>query len=211
MGATIRRRGIMLVMSSASGAGKTTLSRRLLAEDGQVTMSVSTTTRPPRPGEVDGADYNFVAKDRFAELVKAEAFLEHAHVFDHDYGTPAAPVYDALKSGKDVLFDIDWQGAQQLRVKAKRDVVSIFILPPSVEELESRLRKRAQDPQDVVNRRMAKASEEMSHYSEYDYVVINDDIDGALQEIKAIVTAERLRLDRRNGLVEFVGKLRGES
>jgi guanylate kinase len=201
----------MLVMSSASGAGKTTLSRRLLAEDGQVTMSVSTTTRPPRPGEVDGTDYNFVARDRFAEMVKAEAVLEHAHVFDHDYGTPAAPVYDALKSGKDVLFDIDWQGAQQLRVKAKRDVVSIFILPPSVEELESRLRKRAQDPQDVVNRRMAKASEEMSHYSEYDYVVINDDIDGALQEIKAIVTAERLRLDRRNGLVEFVGKLRGES
>ena len=209
---SIKRRGIMLVMSSASGAGKTTLSRRLLEEDANITMSVSTTTRPPRPGEEDGKDYHFVTRERFAEMVASDAFLEHAHVFDHDYGTPAAPVEAALKAGRDVLFDIDWQGAQQLRAKVRADVVSIFILPPSVEELENRLRKRAQDPDEVVHRRMAKAAEEMSHWLEYDYVIINEDIETALAEIKAIVTAERLNLERREeGLLPFVQKLRGEN
>ena len=211
MGVTIKRRGIMLVMSSASGAGKTTLSRRLLAEDDQVTLSVSTTTRRPRPGEVDGKDYNFVTRERFQEMVKAEEFLEHAHVFDHDYGTPAAPVNAALKAGRDVLFDIDWQGAQQLRFKARDDVVSIFILPPSTAALEERLKRRAQDPEDVVRRRMARASEEMSHWTEYDYAIINENVDSALHEIRSIVIAERLKRERRVGLLDFVQKLRGES
>jgi len=208
---TIKRRGIMLVMSSASGAGKTTLSRRLLAEDDQVTLSVSTTTRRPRPGEVDGKDYNFVTRERFQEMVKAEEFLEHAHVFDHDYGTPAAPVNAALNAGRDVLFDIDWQGAQQLRFKARDDVVSIFILPPSTAALEERLKRRAQDPEDVVRRRMARASEEMSHWTEYDYAIINENVDSALHEIRSIVIAERLKRERRVGLLDFVQKLRGES
>jgi len=208
MGATIRRRGIMLVMSSASGAGKTTLSRRLLAEDPQVTMSVSTTTRPPRPGEVDGRDYSFVTPERFRQMVDGEEFLEHAHVFDHDYGTPAAPVNAALKAGRDVLFDIDWQGAQQLKQNAPKDMVSIFILPPSVDELERRLRARAQDSEDVIKRRMAGAANEISHWAEYDYVVINEDMETALAEIRAIVTAERLKRERRLGLFEFVENVR---
>jgi guanylate kinase len=172
----------MLVMSSASGAGKTTLSRRLLAEDPQVTMSVSTTTRPPRPGEVDGKDYSFVTSDRFRRMVEGQEFLEHAHVFDHDYGTPAAPVNAALMAGRDVLFDIDWQGAQQLKQNAPKDMVSIFILPPSVDELERRLRARAQDSEDVIKRRMAGAANEISHWAEYDYVVINEDLETALAE-----------------------------
>jgi len=198
----------MLVMSSASGAGKTTLSRRLLAEDPQVTMSVSTTTRPPRPGEVDGRDYSFVTPERFRQMVDGEEFLEHAHVFDHDYGTPAAPVNAALKAGRDVLFDIDWQGAQQLKQNAPKDMVSIFILPPSVDELERRLRARAQDSEDVIKRRMAGAANEISHWAEYDYVVINEDMETALAEIRAIVTAERLKRERRLGLFEFVENVR---
>lgn len=198
----------MLVMSSASGAGKTTLSRRLLAEDEQVTMSVSTTTRPPRPGEVNGRDYTFVSKDQFDDMVKNEAFLEHAHVFDHDYGTPATPVEAALKAGRDVLFDIDWQGAQQLKQNAPKDMASIFILPPSVDELERRLRTRAQDSEEVIRRRMAGAANEISHWAEYDYVVINEDVETALAEIRAIVTAERLKRERRLGLFEFVENVR---
>jgi len=208
MAITIKRRGIMIVISSASGAGKTTLSRRLLAEDPQVTMSVSTTTRAPRPGEVDGRDYHFVDKATFARMVEEGAFLEHAHVFDHDYGTPAAPVGAALKEGRDVLFDIDWQGAQQMHETAGKDMVSIFILPPSAGELERRLRTRAQDSEEVIHRRMAGAANEISHWAEYDYVVINEDVETALAEIRMIVGTERLRRERRLGLFEFVEKVR---
>lgn len=207
MAIPIQRRGMMLVMSSASGAGKTTLSRQLLAADPEVVMSVSATTRPKRPSEVEGKDYFFVTPERFQEMVEAGEFLEHARVFDHHYGTPRTPVETALNEGRDVLFDIDWQGAQQLRHKARADVVSIFILPPSTEELEKRLKKRAQDPDDAVKRRMARAVEEINHWSEYDYVIINDKVEEALSEVRAIVTAERLRRERRQGLLDFVASL----
>ncbi|MGE4057752.1 MAG: guanylate kinase, partial [Sphingomonadales bacterium] len=167
---SIQRRGLMLVLSSPSGAGKTTISRKLLAQDPDITMSVSVTTRPPRPGEVDGKDYSFVDHARFDRMVEKGDLLEHAKVFGNMYGTPAQPVFAALEAGRDVLFDIDWQGTQQLSGKARTDVVRIFILPPSTEELEKRLRTRAQDSDEVVAGRMSKASEEMSHWAEYDYV-----------------------------------------
>ena len=200
----IKRRGLMLVLSSPSGAGKTTLSQRILDRDPDVTMSVSATTRAPRPGEVEGQDYFFVSEDKFNEMEAQGAFLEHAVVFDNKYGTPRQPVEDALASGCDVLFDIDWQGTQQLDQAARDDLVKVFILPPTRKELEDRLRLRAQDPQDVVAARMAKASGEISHWAEYDYVIINEDIDDAEAELTAILAAERLRRKRLVGLADFV-------
>ncbi len=204
---TIARRGFMLVLSSPSGAGKTTLARRLLASDEIFSMSVSATTRPRRPGEVEGQDYHFVSAGRFEEMVETEAFLEHATVFDRRYGTPHAPVEAALAEGRDVLFDIDWQGTQQVRANAGKDLVSIFILPPSVEELERRLHSRAQDSAEVVQGRMAKAANEMSHWAEYDYVIVNHAIEASLAQLQAIVQAERLRRERRVGLVSFMREL----
>ena len=206
----IARRGLMLVLSSPSGAGKTTLSRRLLAEDKGVTLSVSVTTRKMRPGEVDGRDYHFIDRRRFDELVDKDGLLEWAEVFDNYYGTPMKPVMDALAKGRDVLFDIDWQGTQQLREKARTDLVSVFILPPSIPELEKRLHKRAQDDYETIHRRMAKASDEMSHWAEYDYVVINRDIEESFAEVKAILSAERLKRERQPGLSDFVRGLQAK-
>jgi guanylate kinase len=204
---TIQRRGLMLVLSSPSGAGKTTLARKLLAADSAITMSVSVTTRSPRTGEEEGKDYFFVASSMFGQMVSGGAFLEHATVFDHRYGTPKEPVMLALAKGKDVLFDIDWQGTQQLRQQAGDDLVSIFVLPPSHSELERRLRARAQDSDAVVAARMARASNEISHWAEYDYVVINDDVDAALEKIRTILAAERMKRGRQTGIPSFVGTL----
>lgn len=206
----IKRRGLMLVLSSPSGAGKTTISRQLLSLEANLSMSVSATTRAPRTGEEDGKDYFFIAKDKFQEMVAADDFLEHAMVFDNSYGTPRGPVEETLALGKDVLFDVDWQGTQQLRESAHADLVSIFILPPSKDELSRRLQSRAQDPQDVIDKRMAEASSEMSHYDEYDYIVVNVDVEQSVAEVQAILTAERLKKDRREGLHGFVAKLQGE-
>lgn len=208
MGESIHRRGLMLVMSSPSGAGKTTLSRKLLEVDSNISLSVSATTRPPRPGEVDGKDYSFVDRPTFDRMVEDDAFLEHAVVFDNCYGTPAVPVFKALEAGRDVLFDIDWQGTQQLADKAGDDLVRVFVLPPSVEALEQRLRTRAQDPEEVVNARMAKASEEMSHWFEYDYVIVNDDLDESHRKVVAILEAERTKRTRQVGMADFVNRLR---
>lgn len=203
----IARRGLMLVLSSPSGAGKSTLSRRLLQSDPQIAMSVSVTTRAKRPNEVEGKDYYFVTPERFEAMVKDGAFLEHATVFKHRYGTPKEAVEKILTNGRDVLFDIDWQGAQQLAQKAKDDLVRVFILPPSRAELERRLSERAQDSAAVVAVRMAEADNEISRWSEYDYVIINDDIDKAEMQLKAIVAAERLNRQRQTGLVDFVNIL----
>jgi guanylate kinase len=203
----MQRRGLMLVLSSPSGAGKTTLSRRLLESDAAVAMSVSATTRRPRQGEVEGRDYFFVSPDSFTGMVQANAFLEHALVFGNHYGTPKEPVMLALAKGQDVLFDIDWQGTQQLRQQAGDDLVSIFVLPPSHAELERRLRARAQDSDDVVAARMARANNEISHWAEYDYVVINDDLDATLAKIKIILAAERMKRGRQTGITAFVGQL----
>lgn len=202
--AVIARRGLMLVLSSPSGAGKSTIARMLLARDPNLSMSVSMTTRTPRPGEVDGRDYIFVSNSTYRAMAASEGFLEHAAVFDNHYGTPREPVEAAMAEGRDVLFDVDWQGTQQLRQNARADLVSVFILPPSRAELERRLRARAQDPEDVVRRRMAKAADEMSHWAEYDYVVVNARIDEAVAGVEAILAAERLRRDRRIGLAAFV-------
>ena len=199
----------MLVLSSPSGAGKTTISRALLARDANLTLSVSATTRPQRPGEVDGKDYVFVTPETFEAMTAADQFLEHARVFDHRYGTPAAPVEAALSSGRDVLFDIDWQGTQQLAEKARDDLVRVFILPPSTEELERRLKSRASDPAEVVRARMAEAADEMSHWAEYDYVIVNRDIEDSLAQVAAILAAERLKRERQIGLRDFVEALRG--
>lgn len=207
MQGTIARRGLMLVLSSPSGAGKSTLSRRLLQSDPQVAMSVSVTTRAKRPNEVEGKDYFFVTRERFESMVKDDAFLEHATVFNHLYGTPKAAVDEILADGRDVLFDIDWQGAQQLSQKAKDDLVRVFILPPSRAELERRLSERAQDSAEVVAARMAQADNEISRWSEYDYVIINDDVAKAESQLKAIVAAERLNRQRQTGLVDFVRTL----
>ncbi|HMK71265.1 MAG TPA: guanylate kinase [Xanthobacteraceae bacterium] len=206
----IARRGLMLVLSSPSGAGKTTLSRMLLKADPKIELSVSVTTRPQRRGEVDGHDYHFVDRARFAALVKAGRLLEWAKVFDHRYGTPRRPVEQALQAGRDVLFDIDWQGTQQLSEKARDDLVSVFILPPSVKELERRLRRRAQDSHDIIGSRMAKAADEMSHWPEYDYVVVNRDKDEAFAAVKAILAAERLKRERQIGLSGFVRALQAK-
>lgn len=204
----IQRRGLMLVLSSPSGAGKTTLSRQLLDNDKQIQLSVSVTTRARRPSEKDGVDYRFVDTATFNSMMQRGEFLEHARVFDHYYGTPRAPVEAALKAGRDVLFDIDWQGTQQLKEKGRDDLVTVFILPPSTRDLEKRLKTRAQDSPDVVAKRMDKAADEMSHYAEYDYSIINRDIATSLMELKSILTAERLKLERQTGLSNFVKALR---
>jgi guanylate kinase len=203
----INRRGMMLVLSSPSGAGKTTLAKRLLETDPNFTMSVSVTTRPKRPSEVHGQDYVFVSQAEFAQKAQRGELLEHATVFGNSYGTPREPVEQALAQGRDILFDIDWQGTQQLKEKAREDVVSVFILPPSRAELERRLRSRAQDPADVVAQRMAKANDELSHWAEYDYVVVNNDIRIAEAKIAHIVESERHKRTRQTGLSEFVRTL----
>ena len=203
----VERRGLMFVLSSPSGAGKTTLSRLLIERMPGLRMSVSVTTRTKRPGEVDGRDYLFVDKARFEEMVKRTELLEWATVFDNRYGTPRAPVEAALSKGEDVLFDIDWQGTQQLREKARADVVSVFILPPSAVDLEKRLHSRAQDSGQVIRSRMSRASHEMSHWAEYDYIVINHDVDAAFAEVQSILKAERLKRERRVGLTTFVREL----
>jgi guanylate kinase len=200
----IARRGVLLVLSSPSGAGKTTLSRALLAADPGIQLSVSVTTRKPRPGEVDGKDYIFVDEKRFDRMRKAGDLLEWARVFDNFYGTPKKRVEMAVASGEDVLFDIDWQGTQQLAEKMPGDLVRVFILPPSGSVLEARLKERAQDPPEVVARRMAQASEEISHWAEYDYVIINDNLDESIEGLKAILAAERLKRERLLGLSAFV-------
>lgn len=200
----IYRRGFMFVLSSPSGAGKTTLSRLLLEEDENLMMSISTTTREKRPNEVSGRDYNFVAKGVFKDMIARDDFLEHAEVFGHLYGTPAQLVDESLDAGRDVLFDIDWQGTQQLAEKRPKDLVSIFILPPSMQELESRLRKRGEDSDEVIRKRMSKASDEISHWDAYDYVIINYDVEESLKSIKAVLRAERVKRKRQHGLTAFV-------
>jgi guanylate kinase len=204
----IARRGLMLVLSSPSGAGKTTISRRLLDADAALSMSVSVTTRPKRPGEAEGEDYRFVDITEFNLMLNRRELLENAKVFDHYYGTPREPVERALGTGRDVIFDIDWQGAQQLAQNAGDDLVSVFILPPSTDELDRRLHSRAQDSAEVVAARMAKAPNEMSHWAEYDYIIVNHDIDRSVAEVEAILVAERLRRQRQIGLTDFVKRLR---
>ena len=203
----IQRRGLLLVMSSPSGAGKTTLSRRLLGSDANITMSVSVTTRAPRPGEVDGKDYHFINQREFARLRDSGELLEYAEVFGNFYGTPKKPVVEAMQAGRDVLFDIDWQGTQQLAQAMEGDLVRIFILPPTAEELRERLIRRAQDSSSTVAKRMAKAADEISHWPEYDYVIVNEDINIAGAQIDAILTAEHLKRHRRVGLTQFVRDL----
>jgi len=200
----------MLVLSSPSGAGKTTISRAMLERDASLTMSISATTRPMRPGEVDGEDYYFVDETRFNLMAGRGELLEYANVFGNFYGTPKIPVEDALLNGQDILFDIDWQGTQQLadNENAKKDLVSVFILPPNTIELENRLRTRAQDTEEIVQQRMAKASDEMSHYREYKYVIINENIEASVQCIENILAAERMGIERQIGLHEFVQNLR---
>jgi guanylate kinase len=207
----IQRRGIMLVLSSPSGAGKSTIARALLERDDSLFLSVSLTTRPPRPGEVDGTDYYFVSVEDYQRRVDNNDLLEHAEVFGNFYGTPRSLVEKHLTVGEDVLFDIDWQGTQQLRESARDDLVSIFILPPSIEELEKRLTGRGQDAPDVVQKRMSKAADEMSHWPEYDYVIVNDVVEESIQNVQAILKAERLKRVRRLGLVDFVNSMRGNA
>ena len=202
--ADILRRGLMLVLSSPSGAGKTTISRALLDREENLSMSISATTRPKRPGEVSGRDYFFIDPTEFNLMVNRHELLEHANY----YGTPRAPVEEALSAGRDVLFDIDWQGTQQLAQNARDDLVSVFILPPSTEELQRRLERRARDPAEVVAQRMAKAPDEMSHWAEYDYIVINHDIEESVRAVQSILAAERLKRERQVGLTEFVKGLR---
>ncbi|MCP5368124.1 MAG: guanylate kinase [Hyphomicrobiales bacterium] len=200
----------MLVLSSPSGAGKSTISRAILDSDDALIMSISATTRAPRPGEEDGKDYFFIGVAEYHEMVTFGEFLEHARVFDNYYGTPRQPVEQALAAGLDVLFDVDWQGTQQLAENARDDLVRIFILPPSQAELERRLFARAQDSAEVVRKRMAKAADEMSHYAEYDYIVINDDLNTSIAQVRAILTAERLKRERQIGLRDFVNALCAE-
>jgi len=205
----IKRRGILLVLSSPSGAGKTTITRALVAREPQLALSVSVTTRPRRAGEVDGKDYHFVDPARFAAMVANNDLLEHATVFGHSYGTPRAPLMAAIESGRDIITDIDWQGTQQLQAKIGADLVSVFILPPTMAALEARLKSRAQDSDEVVHARMAKSSEELSHWDAYDYVVINDDFEDSVRRVQAILSAERVQRRRQVGLAEFVNRLRG--
>lgn len=213
MSSSFQRRGLMYVMSSPSGAGKTTITRSLLDNNEDVTISISATTRPRRAGEVQGQDYFFVEPDEFREMVDNGEMLEHAKVFDHYYGTPAKPVQDALDKGQDILFDIDWQGTQQLREAAADDLVSVFILPPSSQELEKRLRNRARDTKETeeqIRGRMSKAASEMSHYSEYDYVIVNNDVELAIEKAQKILDGERLKRRRMKGMSDFVsGMMQG--
>ena len=199
-----KRRGVLFILSSPSGAGKSTIARKLLASDGNLAMSVSATTRPIRPGEVDGKDYHFVDLERFKAMVADGAFLEWAHVFGHRYGTPHAPVEEALAAGRDVLFDIDWQGAQQLFQQAGGDVVRVFIFPPSLTELERRLRSRGTDPDDVIAARMERAAAEISHWDGYEYVLVNEDADACFESVQTILNAERLKRSRQTSLIGFV-------
>ena len=204
----IHRRGFLLVLSSPSGAGKTTITRRLIERDPSLSLSVSVTTRLPRPGERDGTDYRFIDQARFDAMVAEGELLEHATVFEHNYGTPRQPIEAALAAGRDVVTDIDWQGTQQLAESVPHDLVRVFVLPPSMEALESRLRQRAQDSAEIVAERMAKSAEELSHWSEYEYVIVNRAIDESVALVQAIVTAERLRRTRQVGLSDFVNRLR---
>ena len=205
------RRGLLLILSSPSGAGKSTLARMLMAWDPSLRFSISATTRAPRPNEVDGREYYFMSKERFADQVGAGEMLEHAEVFGNHYGSPAAPVKEALVAGRDMIFDIDWQGGQQIKNSALGgDVVSVFILPPSIEELERRLKGRAQDSADVIAARMAKSRNEISHWAEYDYVLVNSDLERCFDELKSILQVERMRRTRQPGLVDFVRTLNTE-
>lgn len=204
----IQRRGLMMVLSSPSGAGKTTISRHLLEMDDQIKLSVSVTTRAPRAGEVHGRDYSFIDVTEFNLMVNRDLLLEHAKVFGNYYGTPRLPVENTLAEGRDILFDIDWQGTQQLAEKAREDLVSVFILPPSWRELERRLFERAQDEPSEINRRMAKAADEMSHWAEYDYVIINRDINQSVMAVHSILQSERLKRRRQIGLAEFINGLK---
>jgi guanylate kinase len=206
----ISRRGLLFVMSSPSGAGKTTLSRRLLEADPLISMSVSVTTRTPRPGEIDGKDYHFISKEQFEAMISRRELLEWANVFGNLYGTPRKPVETALDQGRDVLFDIDWQGTQQLSQAMPEDLVRLFILPPAPDALRQRLIKRAQDSSSVIAKRMAEAAREISHWPEYDYVIVNDEIERAHNQVMAILTAERLKRRRQLGLTEFVRQLTKE-
>ena len=206
-----RRRGLMLVLSSPSGAGKSTIARNLLDSDPELNLSVSVTTRPRRGSEIDGVHYRFVSHAEFERLQKSELLLEWAQVHGNFYGTPREPAEAAMAEGRDMLFDIDWQGAVQLKDKVRADMVSIFILPPAMKELKSRLRRRAEDPESVIEARLHNARVEMEHWREYDYVIINEDLDRAYSEVRAIVTAERLRRDRRPGLFDFVSGLLDEA
>jgi guanylate kinase len=203
----IKRRGLMLVLSSPSGAGKTSIARRLLELEPELSLSISVTTRPKRPSEVDGADYHFIGRAAYRAMIEAGELLEHAEVYGHGYGTPRAPVEVSLAAGGDVLFDIDWQGTQQLHQKASVDVVRVFILPPSAADLEKRLHTRAQDSDEVIRGRMSRATHELSHWAEYDYIVVNQNVDDAFAEVQSILKAERLKRERRTGLTEFVRKL----
>ncbi len=203
----LHRRGLMFILSSPSGAGKTTISRRLLAHDGHIRMSVSVTTRPMRPGEVAGKDYHFTTQAKFDHMVEGGHFMEWAHVFGHSYGTPKSQIKAGLKEGQDFLFDIDWQGTQQLYQKAETDVVRVFLLPPSLDELRRRLTARATDSDDVIASRMARAQAEISHWDGYDYVVVNDDIDVCFGKVVQILAAERLKRARQTGLIGFVREL----
>ena len=204
---TLQRRGLMFILSSPSGAGKTTLSRMLLAKDPEIKLSVSATTRPPRPGEIDGVHYHFVSPEEFDRMVEDDDFYEWAHVFGHRYGTPKGKIRAGLKEGQDFLFDIDWQGTQQLYQKDQQDVVRVFILPPSIEELHRRLKSRATDSAEVIAARMERARAEISHWDGYDYVIINDDVEACFAKVRAILEAERMKRARQTGLIPFVREL----
>lgn len=208
---SLKRRGFMLVLSSPSGAGKTTISREVLRVDHKISLSISATTRGQRPGEEDGIHYHFKSEDEFHRMAENKELLETANVFGNWYGTPAEPVYKALEEGHDVMFDIDWQGAQQLKENSREDVISVFILPPSRGELENRLRKRAQDTDRVIEDRMEKANSEISHYNEYDYIVINQDLDTSIDKVLSIIKAERLKRRRLTGLNSFVRDLMAQA
>jgi guanylate kinase len=208
MSPSIKRRGLLLVLSSPSGAGKTSITRELVARDANLRLSVSVTTRPQRPGEIEGQHYFFIDEPRFAAMVKAGELLEHATVFGNHYGTPRAFIEEALGRGEDIISDIDWQGTQQLKQNLRADLVSIFVLPPTMRALEDRLRARAQDSDAIVRQRMSKSADEMSHWPEYDYAIVNHDLAKSVADAEAILTAERLRRERQVGLAEFVNRLR---
>lgn len=207
---SIARRGFMLVLSSPSGAGKTTIARKILAFESEISLSISVTTRPKRESEAEGRDYYFVDEATFNQMEKDKQLFEHAHVYGYQYGTPKAAIESQLAAGIDVLFDIDWQGTQQLKQIATSDLVSVFLLPPTLETLENRLRVRGEDTESTVRQRMSKASEEISHWAEYDYVIINSTLNESIQAVRSIIQAERLKRRRQLGLAPFVNSLRGE-